>query len=281
MRYGVTVPNIGELDRLLTMGREAEAAGWDGFFLWDHIRFSDVFAVPVHDPWVALAALAATTSRIRLGPMVTPVARRRPWKLARETVTLDHLSHGRLILGAGLGFPPDVEFGSFGEPTGARERAELLDEGLTILDRLWSGEPATFHGRHHTIEEVTFLPRPVQRPRIPVWIAGMWPNRAPFRRAARWDGVAPGSLNVAFGEAIPPDELRELLAYIHEYRERPEPFDVAVRGFTPGDNAERARYQLDPYMAAGVTWWLESINGRRGPFDAMRERIRQGPLRSA
>ncbi len=103
VRYGVTVPNIGELDSLLTMGREAEAAGWDGFFLWDHIRFSDVFAVPVHDPWVALAALAATTSRIRLGPMVTPVARRRPWKLARETVSLDHLSHGRLAEPPGFG----------------------------------------------------------------------------------------------------------------------------------------------------------------------------------
>jgi alkanesulfonate monooxygenase SsuD/methylene tetrahydromethanopterin reductase-like flavin-dependent oxidoreductase (luciferase family) len=267
----VTVPNIGELDRLLTMGREAEAAGWDGFFLWDHIRFSDVFAVPVHDPWVALAALAATTSRIRLGPMVTPVARRRPWKLARETVTLDHLSHGRLVLGAGLGFPPEVEFGSFGEPTGERERSEILDEGLAILDRLWSGEPVTFHGRHLEIEGVTFLPRPVQRPRIPVWIAGMWPNRAPFRRAARWDGVFPIAMSGREPCPITPDAFADAIRFTRSHRGSDAPFDAVVSrapGTEPGD-----------YEAAGATWWLLTAEEGQGWEDTILGAIRDGPPR--
>ncbi|HWC69597.1 MAG TPA: LLM class flavin-dependent oxidoreductase [Actinomycetota bacterium] len=271
MRYGVTVPNIGELDLLLAMGREAEAAGWDGFFLWDHIRFSDAFDVAVHDPWVALSGLAATTETIRLGPLVTPLARRRPWKLARETVTLDHLSHGRVVLGAGLGFPPDVEFGSFGEPTGDRERAELLDEGLAVLDGLWSGDPVSIDGRHHRIDGVRFLPRPVQRPRIPVWIAGMWPNRAPFRRAARWDGVFP--IAVVDGEPCPiaPDGFAEALAYTRSFRTAAGPFDAVVQGAPDTDP--------DDYAAAGATWWLLTDDGGSGWESRLMGEIHGGPPR--
>jgi len=271
VRSGVTVPNIGELDLLLTMGREAEEAGWDGFFLWDHMRFSDVFDVAVHDPWIALAALAATTVRIRLGPMVTPVARRRPWKLARETVSLDHLSHGRLVFGAGLGFPPAVEFGSFGEPTGERERAELLDDGLAILDRLWSGEPATVDGRHYRIDGVTFLPRPVQRPRIPVWIAGMWPNRAPFRRAARWDGVFPIAVFEGAPRPITPDAFAEALGFTRALRESDAPFDAVVQGAPDTDPGD--------YETAGATWWLLTDDGGPGWEDRILGEIRDGPPR--
>jgi alkanesulfonate monooxygenase SsuD/methylene tetrahydromethanopterin reductase-like flavin-dependent oxidoreductase (luciferase family) len=271
MRYGVTVPNIGELDLLLTMGREAEAAGWDGFFLWDHIRFSDAFDVSVHDPWIALAALAATTARIRLGPMVTPLARRRPWTVARETVTLDHLSRGRVIFGAGLGFPPDLEFGSFGEPTDDRERAERLDEGLAILDGFWSGEPVAVEGRHHRLDGVRFLPRPVQLPRIPIWIAGMWPNRAPFRRAARWDGVFP--IAVADGDPVPigPDAFAEAVAFTRSLRTTDAPFDAVVQGAPDTEPGE--------YQAAGATWWLLADDGEEGWQEPVLAEIRRGPPR--
>jgi len=137
-----------------------------------------------------------------------------------------------------------IEFGSFGEPTGDRERAEILDEGLAILDGLWSGEPVTIDGRHHRIDGVRFLPRPVQRPRIPVWVAGMWPNRAPFRRAARWDGVFP--IVVVDGEPspIPPEAFAEALAFTRSLRESDAPFDAVVQGAPdtdPGDYAAAAR----------------------------------------
>lgn len=271
VRYGITVPNIGELDLLLTMGREAEAAAWEGFFLWDHIRFSDAFDVSVHDPWIALAALAAATERIRLGPLVTPLARRRPWTVARATVTLDHLSAGRVVFGAGLGFPPDVEFGSFGEPTGDGERAELLDEGLSILDGFWSGEPVTVDGRHYRLDGVRFLPRPIQRPRIPVWIAGMWPNRAPFRRAARWDGVFP--ISAIDGEPCPisPDAFTEAVAFTRSVRGSDAPLDAVVQGAPETDPAA--------YAAAGATWWLLSDDGGPGWEERILDGIRDGPPR--
>jgi alkanesulfonate monooxygenase SsuD/methylene tetrahydromethanopterin reductase-like flavin-dependent oxidoreductase (luciferase family) len=181
MRYAVNVPNFAEYADPRTaaaLAAEAEAAGWDGFFVWDHMVFDRRLRLPVADPWVLLAAVALATERLRLGPMVTPLARRRPWKVARETVTLDHLSGGRLLLGVGLGTPAADEYGAFGEPTGRRERAAMLDEALEVLILLWSGGTVSSHGRHYRLEEIAFLPAPVQRPRIPILVAGTWPAGA-------------------------------------------------------------------------------------------------------
>jgi alkanesulfonate monooxygenase SsuD/methylene tetrahydromethanopterin reductase-like flavin-dependent oxidoreductase (luciferase family) len=262
------------------LAHEAEEAGWDGFFLWDHLLFENKWRLPIADPWVALAAMAMRTSRIRLGPLVTPVPRRRPWKLARETVTLDHLSNGRLILGVGLGWPPVDDFARFGEESDDKVRAARLDEGLDILTGLWSGEPFSYQGQHYHIQEETvFLPRPVQAPRIPIWVAGFWPKKAPFRRAARWDGVFPLSLNVNWDQSIPPAEVQATLAYIQSQRASDTPFDVTVGGETPGDDPARAAAIVAPYGAVGVTWWIENVVPQRGPLEAMRQRIRQGPPR--
>jgi alkanesulfonate monooxygenase SsuD/methylene tetrahydromethanopterin reductase-like flavin-dependent oxidoreductase (luciferase family) len=182
---------MGDVDLLVRMGVEADRAGWDGFFLWDHMRLMREIPVPLFDPWVTLGAIAARTERVRIGTMITPLARRRPWKLARETVTLDHLSRGRLILGVGLGYPPDADFELLGEDPDERVRAEKLDEGLELLVGFWKGEPFEFRGKHFRVREAQFLSTPVQRPRIPIWVAGMWPNRAPFRRAVAWEGTFP------------------------------------------------------------------------------------------
>ncbi len=190
--------------------------------------------------------------------MVTPLARRRPWKLARETVTLDHLSGGRLILGVGLGDPAPEEFTRLGEDADDRVRAEKLDEGLEILTGLWSGEPFSYTGEHYQLDNVTFLPRPVQQPRIPIWVAGLWPNRRPFRRAARFDGAVPVKVGPSPGMPglLSPEELPEPLAYVRKHRQSDAPFDVNASAAIPTDPAQ-ARDIVDAFAAAGATWLQE------------------------
>jgi alkanesulfonate monooxygenase SsuD/methylene tetrahydromethanopterin reductase-like flavin-dependent oxidoreductase (luciferase family) len=204
------------------------------------------------------------------------LARRRVGKVARESVTLDVLSGGRLIVGAGLGASP-TEFTAFGESGDARVRAGRLDESLDILAGLWSGEPVTFHGEYLTAADVTMLPRPVQRPRIPIWCGGRWPNKAPFRRAARWNGVMPTHVRYGLGETMPPEDLRDVVRFTHQHRTADGPFDVALEGRTDGTAPDRAAQHIAPYVEAGLTWWIEALGWWRGtPADAM-TRIRQGP----
>lgn len=285
MRYGLSIPNFGEWADPRTMvdlARDAETAGWDGFFIWDHIRFSAT-PLPVHDPWVLLAAMATVTDRIRIGPMVTPLPRRHPWKLAREAVSVDHLSRGRLMLGVGIGEPIDVEFTAFGLPGDKKVRAEMLDEGLAILAGLWSGEEFSFSGTHYRLAPMRFLPRPVQQPRIPIIVAGYWPNRGPIRRAARWDGM-----NALFPYPTEDWEgkFTSLVAELRSLRtdgpDAAAPFEIFDGGHTPGDD--------DPAVSArlGATWWIESLdpwrfgwdNSERWPeIEPVRDRIRRGPPR--
>ena len=279
MRYGMFMPNFGpfaDAGLVRDLAAEAEACGWDGFFLWDHMLYTTQPPHPVADPWIELAAAACATTTIQLGPLLTPLARRRPWKVARETVTLDHLSHGRLIFGAGLGAPIDADFGRFGEELSDRGRAIKLDEALEVLELLWSGREVSFRGEEYQIGPVTFLPTPVQRPRIPVWIGGKWPNRAPFRRAARWDGLVP---ELAGGGLPTVADIADMTAFVREHRAShgvgaARPFDVAVNG--PDCWSREA--ELVKYADAGVTWWLERISPRRA-FDVTEaaELIRRGP----
>jgi alkanesulfonate monooxygenase SsuD/methylene tetrahydromethanopterin reductase-like flavin-dependent oxidoreductase (luciferase family) len=230
------------------LAARAEERGWDGFFVWDHI----VYSAPVRavaDPWVTLSAVASVTERMTIGPLVTPLARRRIHKLARETVTLDRLSGGRLVLGAGLGADRHGELGPFGEVEDARERARLLDAGLEQLTSYWNGG---------------LEPPPVQRPRIPVWLAARWPNRRPVRRAARWDGLFPIDLPG-------PDALAELVAEVTAQRATERiaaPFAVAVANLPGTDPA--------PWEAAGATWCLTDF-GPQPAEAAVRAAIDAGP----
>jgi alkanesulfonate monooxygenase SsuD/methylene tetrahydromethanopterin reductase-like flavin-dependent oxidoreductase (luciferase family) len=283
MRYAVNMPNFAEYADARTvaaLAADAEAAGWDGVFVWDHMVYAKDERLPVADPWILLAAAALATERLRLGPMVTPLARRRPWKVARETVTLDRLSGGRLILGVGLGSPAADEYGTFGEPTGAAVRAAMLDEALEVLTLLWSGETVSFHGEHYRLDAVAFRPTPVQRPRIPILVAGVWPRRAPLRRAARFDGIVPLKVGDD-GELVPlrADDLGALLAIVRAHRAGGGPFEVMLGGETPGDDPAAALAVVEPLAAAGMTWWSETLEPRRGGLPAMRERVRRGPPR--
>ncbi len=287
LKCAVYLPNFGAFGSARTLaqlGTEAEAAGWDGFFIWDHI--ARPFAIDMVDPWVALAAIALSTTTIRIGALVTPLPRRRPWKLARETSSIDHLSGGRLVVGVGSGSPGGraVEWGSLGEEMDSKARGAMVDEGLAVLTGLWSGQPFTFDGAYYRVTGAQFLPPPLQSPRIPIWIAGNWPNRPPMRRAARWDGVFPWFGRE--GESI--GQLKAVIDYTRSYRASEQSFDV-VYPTAPLARHDRAAAAaaLNSFAEAGATWWLERIEpGYFGgtwqgpwPFEAMRDHIRSGPPR--
>ncbi|MFV2177887.1 LLM class flavin-dependent oxidoreductase [Actinomadura sp. LOL_016] len=282
MRYGVCVPNIGEFAeprQVADLARRAEDAGWDGFFVWDHVVFP-YGPLDVADPWVLLTLVAAATERIRFGPMVTAVARRRPGTLARQTTSLDRLSGGRLVFGAGLGFTLDDEYGTWGESVRPVEVARKLDEGLALLAELWSGERVDFHGEYLTAADATFRPTPSQRPRPPVWIGCNWPNRRPLRRAARWDGVAPMMVGMEDGAwNATPEAVAELVAAIGEERDGDGSFDVVITGGTPADDPGAARETVAAIAAAGATWWLEGHRPQPGEYAAALRRIEAGPPR--
>lgn len=287
MQYGVYVPNFGpyaDARVLAELAHEAEEAGWNGFFLWDQVSKTTLTpgADPMVDPWIALAAMALRTRTLRLGPLVTPLPRRRPWMIARETVSLDHLSGGRLIFGVGSG-GGYFDFEALGEPADAKELAALLDEGLEVLAGLWSGEPYHHDGAAYHIETAQFLPRPLQTPRIPVWIAGMWPARAPLRRAVRWDGVMPIGRDLPLAGMLRPEEMGEIVRYVTAQPGYTSPFEVIHSGISTGRDKVHDGEIVAAYQEVGVTWWIEKILPERWgswtdwPLEAMRARIWQGP----
>lgn len=273
MRYGIVL-TTGDIHEISDMAAEAEAAGWDGVFTWDGLNIA---GMPSYDPWVTMASIAMRTERVRFGAIVTPPSRRRPWKLARETMTLDHLSGGRLVLPVGLGAIDDLGFGGVGEATDRRVRAELLDETLEILTLAWSGAPFRYDGTHYQMAEMTFQPPSLQQPRIPIWVVALWPRPKSVARAFRYDGIMP-----AVGP--PPDhspttaDIQAIAAAAREHKGEGEPFDIVIEGTTPTADASAARQQMQPLAEAGATWWIES------PWESpsvasLRERIGAGPPR--
>ena len=276
MQFGLVV-TTGDPRTVARLAAEAEAAGWDGVFYFDAIAIG---SLELYDPWVVLAAIAQQTERVRIGAIITPPARRRPWKLAREAMTLDRLSGGRLVLPVGLGVLDDAGFGLVGEPIDIRVRAELLDESLEIITGLWSGRPFAFSGRHYRFAEMTFLPTPVQQPRIPIWVVGAWPRERSMRRAARWDGIIPQAHDDAGGQLdLTPEHVREIAAYAA--RERPEsarnrPFEIIAQGTSSATDRAAAIATVQPWANAGATWWIEA-DWQDATVESIRRRIQAGP----
>lgn len=270
MRSGLSLPPFDELADPALLARlavEAEEAGWHGVFVWDHVRWREPVQA-VADPWITLAAIAAATQHIRLGPLVTPLARRRPVKVAKETATLDRLSAGRLVLGVGLGSDHFAdEYSITGEETDDRRRGRMLDEAIDILTAAWSGEPVHHHGEHYRVDGMRFLPRPVQRPGVPVWVAGYLGNAKPMRRAARHQGFFPVALDH-------PDQLARIVADVtalrtQEGRDSSEPYDFVA--------ALPAGTDPHPYAAVGATWWLVGFPEDAISVDQIRGVLRDGP----
>jgi alkanesulfonate monooxygenase SsuD/methylene tetrahydromethanopterin reductase-like flavin-dependent oxidoreductase (luciferase family) len=283
LRFSINIPNFGDFADAETVAKVAsatEAAGWDALFVWDHVVHDKRYRRSFGDPWMLLTAAALATTRIKLGPMVTPLPRRRPQQIARQVSTLDNLSGGRVIFGAGLGGPIEDEYASFGEPTDPRLLAERLDEGLHLLDRYWSGEAVTHDGRHYKVHDVMLLPTPVQRPRVPIWIGGFWPHRRPMRRAAAWDGAIPLFQSALHGHPPPVGEVRDLVAYVRAHREDDpsRPFEIVLGGASPPGAAD-ARDLLGPLVEAGATWWDErrTMDDDVARLEPVLRRIEAGP----
>jgi alkanesulfonate monooxygenase SsuD/methylene tetrahydromethanopterin reductase-like flavin-dependent oxidoreductase (luciferase family) len=272
--FGLGVPNGGDFadpHRTVEVARAAERAGWDGVFLWDHVTRRRPWQ-PMIDPWVTLAAVAMTTERIIIGPMVTPLARRRISVVARETVTLDHLSNGRLRLGVGLGAPDD-EFTRFGESADPKRRAQILDESLAALQLLWSGEEVSYRGEHVVLDGVEFRPTPV-RGRIPIWVAGGWPGGAPFRRAARFDGVWPVA---KAGGYLSVDDFIECADTVQSLRADEGPFDACFIDRSPAGGDAATSDKIGRLASGGMTWWIDSLDDPSVPFEHHLDRVHAGP----
>ena len=263
MRYAVSIPNFTEPGELVDLGVAAEASGWDGVFYWDHLYAGPAAPMPVADPWVVLGALAARTSRVLLGPMVTPLPRRRPQKVAREAVTLDRLSGGRLVLGVGLGSPLE-EFSAFGDDAAPPVLGERLDEALGVVTGLWRGTPFDHEGTHYTVRDAQFLPAGA----VPTWVAATTPHRRPLRRASRFDGVVLATVTPARGiDPVTPDLLSAAVDEVARRRGDLDGFEVVV--LCP---AVPAPGEVAAYAGAGATWLMVT-----GWIDSLRALITAGP----
>ncbi len=268
MRSGIVV-NVGTPLELVDLAVRAEDAGWDGVFTYDAIAIGSDEMV---DPWALLGAMAVRTRRVLLGAIVFAPTRRRPWKLAREALTVDHLSAGRLVLPVGLGALDDQGFGDVGEVTGARERAAILDETLDILAGLWSGEPFGYQGSHYRFAPMTFRPRPIQKPRIPIWVVAVPAGERSLARAVRWDGLV-----------LQTDEPSAIAAMVTRVRAvrpglgRDDPFEIIAQGTTPADPLT-AGARVQPVADAGATWWIEA-DWSGATLASVRARIDAGPPR--
>lgn len=277
MKFGF-IATSGSAHQIIEIAEEVEAHGWDGFFTWDGIGGGS-FEADFFDPWAILAAAAVRTRRVTLGAMIFPLSRRRPWKVAREAVTVDHLSNGRLVIPVGLGAIDDGGFSKVHpEVTDRKERAERLDETLDILDLAWRGEPFTFQGTHYQLDDIRFVPTPVQQPRIPIWAVGSWPRPKSMSRAARWDGVIPSNSAAPFDQ-LTPEHVGDVTTWMREHRPGGAPFDLVLEGVSPANDPAWVEETLRPLAEAGATWWIESRWEAPNDPETLLARIRQGPPR--
>jgi alkanesulfonate monooxygenase SsuD/methylene tetrahydromethanopterin reductase-like flavin-dependent oxidoreductase (luciferase family) len=276
MKAGVIITG-GPAGEQVALARAADDAGWDGVFTFDGIHVGD--DVEIHDPFALLGAFAVATRRVRLGAIIHPLARRKPWEVARQATTVDRLSDGRFVLPVGLGATDDAGFARVGEAADRRTRAERLDESLDILTGLWSGEPFGYEGRHYRFEPMAFRPTPVQRPRIPIWVVGLWGSDRSMSRVARYDGYLPNlpaDQGGGPGAEVPPATVRAMRDWLDDHGGG-RTIDLVIEGSTPGADPAAAADRVAPLAEAGATWWIEADWESLGDVAALRSRIDAGP----
>lgn len=295
MRYGLDVTAAGPWgrpDQIAELAALAERCGWDGVFCEDYLTFPKEDGAPANAPppdtydvWIALALVAQATQRMTLGTMVTPMPARKPATVALQALTVDHLSDGRLVLGVGLGDDELSNVTAFGHTGSLRERADQLDEALEIVTRLWSGETVSFDGEHHHLDNARMRPRPLARPRIPIWVGGALTKPRPRRRALRWDGACLYRIAPEAGwEDVTPDDVRRLRADAEQRPGGPDGsggFSIVVGGrerATDPDKLTADRRYVADLADAGADWWQEYVPPRL-TLDEARRRIEAGPLR--
>jgi alkanesulfonate monooxygenase SsuD/methylene tetrahydromethanopterin reductase-like flavin-dependent oxidoreductase (luciferase family) len=279
MKYGCIVHG-GNIWTLIELAQEVEAAGWDGVFIADSIYWGE-------DPYITLAAIALNTMTVRMGTMSTPVTRYRPWDLAMEVASIDHLAQGRMILPIGLG-AVDTGFAKVGEATDRKVRAQRTDEGLEIIAGLWRRKVFNYAGQHYQLKNVKFGVKPVQTPRVPIWVVGAWPHEKSIQRALKYDGIVFAKMDAKgkFAETQP-DDIRAFQAYAGKHRKQPAKsasFDIVIEGMTDIEDRAKASAAVRPFADVGVTWWIESmwqhpIFQQMSTVEGLRQRIRQGPPR--
>ncbi len=258
----INIPPFTDASTVVDLAVDAEHAGWDGVFLWDHLQFEPHMRPPVHDPWVLLGAIAQATERVKIGTLITPLTRRRVHVVAKHLLTLDHLSNGRVTFAVGLGEPAAEDFAAFGDEADAKVRGQMLDEALSVLDGLLRGHQVNHHGDHYSVN-AQLRPGPVQQPRPPIWVAGVVPHRRPLERARRWDGVAPSSKSA---EPLTPSALADYLG-----GPVPEGWDV-VSQWAPEHSAAE-------YADAGATWLVDSIWPEGDWVNEFSAKVKAGPSR--
>ena len=293
MKYGLDITSAGPWgrpDQIAELAALAEQRGWDGVFCEDYLCFPSGDDAPhgsappdTYDVWITLALVALATSRITLGTMVTPLPARTPASVALQALTVDHLSRGRLVLGVGLGDDERSNFAALGQTDTLRTRAEKLDEGLEVITRLWSGEQASYAGRHHVLDDARMRPRPVAQPRIPIWVGGQLTRSRPRARALRWDGACLYRIAPTDGwEDVTPDDVRRLRADADVRPGGGAGFTILVGGRERADDAAgsaRDRAYVSALAEAGADWWQEYVPPRLS-HDEARRLVEAGPLRA-
>jgi len=275
MKYGFVFPRA-DVFEAIKFAKAAEKAGWDAFFVWE-----PTYGI---DAWVTLAAIAVETEKIRLGTLLSPPSRMRPWKLASEAISVDILSKGRITISVGLG-AIDTGYEELGEKTDLKTRAELLDESLDIIHGLWSHKMPNYEGKHYTIKnlfESDFFkrhppPKLIQNPFIPIWVVGAWPYEKSMKRAIKYEGIIPTIKNKQGQfEDITPEHIIKIKAYVQENRLKKAPFDIIVEGKSPGDDSIESMSIIKPFADAGATWWIES-DWTESNLEQLFKRVECGP----